>query len=555
MGFLKKFVLPILLCAALFLLVMSRHKYNPEFTWRSDLWADPAGYYVYLPALFIYNFDTDKLPAHIDSLCGGGFKIDTVNNKLFTKYTCGVAILQSPFFFITHAISNSSGSYYKGFSGLYQMVPSFAAVFYCFFGLLFLYKFLEFYFTARLSVLTTACMFFGTNLYFFTVYGNGASHVYSFALFSVFLYLTKRITFENQEQKNIYLILWSFVAALIILIRPLNLIFLIPATFIDCYSLSSIRARLNFFLKPKPVLFLIAATAITFFPQLLYWKYLSGDWVYYSYQNETFSNWKSPKLGMILFSPNNGLLPYNPIYFFIICALVIMSFKKIKNGLSILLACCLLIYLSASWHAVAFGCGYGCRNFVEYTALFALPLGWLFNQMRSHRIVNYLTGILIVFCVLVNQKAIYSYDRCFFGTDWDYKEYFLELTRGYYCKKFILKDGGVFNSEKEYSEAFMIDKYYTLSNFRKARVTSTVKLFDYNTDALIVMEIRDRKDSTLVWKAVKIKEYVKNTDRLQPVTIDFPLPMEYDLHAKFKVYIWNVNKQSFVLKDIEIELK
>ena len=556
MSYIKKFVLPLLVCAGLFLLVNYRHQYNPEFTWRSDLWADPAGYYVYLPALFIYDFDAEKFPEKIDSLCGDGFKINTVKNKLFTKYTCGVAILQAPVFLIVHALSNSSGSQYEGFAGLYQKVPAFAAAFYCFLGLLFLFKFLRFYFTTRISALTTLCIFFGTNLYFYSVYGNGHSHVYSFALFSAFLYLTKVITNETKEHKIIQIISWSFVAALVILIRPLNVIFLIAAAFIDCNSLNSFWLRLQLFLKPKYIIILLAATAITFIPQFLYWKYVSGNWIYYSYGNESFLYWKSPQLMKLLFSPNNGLLPYNPIYLIIVFTLLIMIFKKVKNGLSILVAFCLVVYFSASWHAVTFGCGYGCRNFAEYTALFTLPMGWVFEKIKTYRFTKFLLSFLIAVCILINQKAIFSYDRCFFGEDWEYKEFFQELIRGNYHERVTMKDNGVFTPEKEYSEliAFAPGKY-TLSSFRKARLTASVNFPDTKTDAAIVMEIKDENDSTIHWKSVNMKEYIKQPNTFEKITIDFPLPHEYDRNNEFRIYIWNLKKDSFVVEYLDYDFK
>jgi hypothetical protein len=552
---LKKVAFFILVFAGLLWLVTDRHTYNPEFTWRSNLWADPAGYYVYLPALFIYDFDAAKMPAKIDSLCGDGFDIDKINNKLFIKYTCGAAILQSPFFLTAHLIEQGQPSNYKGFSGLYQKVPDMAAAFYGSIALVFLFFFLRFYFDKWLSAFITAAMFLGTNIYFFTIYGNGGSHIYSFALFAVFLYLTKTIT-ENNAPKIIHLICWAFTIAIILLIRPLNLLFLIPAVFIDCSSFTEAWERVKFFAKPKTIAVVLIAGFLTFLPQFIYWKFLSGNWIYYSYQNESFSYWKSPQLARLLFSPNNGLLPYNPIYFFIVFALAAMLFSKAKNGLLILFALLMLIYLSASWHAVAFGCGYGSRNFSEYAALFALPLAWLFQQAKNNAVFKYLTGILVVFCVLINQKAIYSHDRCFWGGDWDYKEYVHQLTRGGYSNTFTLKDGGVFSPEKEYSESFYIrQEKYTLSSFRNVKITANIKLLNTSADAMLVIDIKAKDGSRIEWKAINLRDYSTMLNAFEKVTLLSPLPREFNTEADYQLYIWNSKKDSFVVKDIEITLR
>lgn len=552
---LKKAAFFILIFAGLLWLVNDRHQYNPEFTWRSNLWADPAGYYVYLPTLFIYDFDAAKMPSNIDTLCGNGFHVDKQKNKVITKYTSGVAILQLPFFLIAHAIEYSHNSSYKGFSGLYQKVPDMAAAFYCVIALFFLYSYLRFYFDARLSLIVSACMFLGTTIYFYTVYGNGNSHIYSFALFSAFLYLTKRIT-DSQEPKLAYIIYWSFVIALILLIRPLNLLFVIPVVFIDCGSFNEVWERVKFFTKPKFIAIIISAGFLTFLPQLIYWKYLSGNWIYYSYQNETFSYWKSPQLARLLFSPNNGLLPYNPIYFIIIYALIAMCFTKAKNGLALLFCLCALTYFSASWHDVEFGCGYSARNFSEYTALFAFPLGWLFQQIRNNTISKYLIGIVVLGCVVINQKAIYSYDRCFWGNDWDYEEYFQLFTRGGYTKNFVLKSEGEFMPEKEYSETFKIKpQKYTFSNFRLAKITANVKLLNQTTEAMLVIETKANDGSIIDWKAINLKDFTTVVDTFQTVRLYAPLPFRFNTDAHYNIAIWNPKKESFFVKDIKVVLR
>ncbi|MBN1199017.1 MAG: hypothetical protein JXA23_06675, partial [Bacteroidales bacterium] len=41
------------------------HRDREFFTWKSELWADRAGYYIYLPAVFLYRFDVTKAPEKI----------------------------------------------------------------------------------------------------------------------------------------------------------------------------------------------------------------------------------------------------------------------------------------------------------------------------------------------------------------------------------------------------------------------------------------------------------------------------------------------------------
>src|SRR6478735_2990569 len=72
------------------------HKYEPIFTYHSSLWADRSGYYVYLPAVFVYDLDVNQMPDSIEYRVGYGFWRE--NGKIFTKYPIGVSYFEAPFY-------------------------------------------------------------------------------------------------------------------------------------------------------------------------------------------------------------------------------------------------------------------------------------------------------------------------------------------------------------------------------------------------------------------------------------------------------------------------
>src|SRR5690606_32363846 len=111
-------------------------------------------------------------------------------------------------------------------------------------------------------------------------------------------------------------------------------------------------------------------------PQLLYWQYVSGEIIHYSYGEYGFSNFTSPKILQLWFSPNNGLFLYNPLYLVVLTAMIIKIFDNTRNinNWIIPVTFILLSYVFASWYIFSFGCGYGSRNFVEYNVMFALPV-------------------------------------------------------------------------------------------------------------------------------------------------------------------------------------
>lgn len=80
---------------------------------KGVLWSDAEGYYLYLPALFIYG-GFEKVPVRTEVQ----FPKYPGTDKHFTKYTYGVALMQAPFFAAAHAIAKAGGKA-DGYSSFY----------------------------------------------------------------------------------------------------------------------------------------------------------------------------------------------------------------------------------------------------------------------------------------------------------------------------------------------------------------------------------------------------------------------------------------------------
>ena len=85
----------------------------------------------------------------------------------------------------------------------------------------------------------------------------------------------------------------------------------------------------------------------------------------------------------------------------------------------------LISYVFSCWWDWSFGCSFGGRNFVEYLALFSIPVAFLFQKvslLSKPKIVGF--WIIVILFIGVNMKLIYSYDECFEGArDWDWQSY------------------------------------------------------------------------------------------------------------------------------------
>jgi len=556
---LKNLFLWILITLVLALLIHERHYKSGTFNWTTPMWADQAGYYVYLPGLFVYDFDAKKFPEKIEEKTGFGFSLDLEKNKVVTRYTSGIAILQAPFFLIIHTVAGFLDQPRDGFSGIYHKVPDLAALFYCILGLFFLRKFLLFYYRGRTAWLTVLTLFLGTNLYYYAVESTGMSHVYSFALFASIAWVSKMILSGDVKRLSIYFFIWSLLFALIVLVRPTNIL-LFPFLFcLDCNSREEFWLRVKRFFNFKALAILFGAFFMVFLPQFLYWKYASGNYITDSYEGFGFSNWKSPKIVELWFSPNNGLFLYSPLYLAAISGLLLMIRQKLVNGLVILITFLVASYVYASWFVFSFGCSFGSRNFVEYLVLFSLPLGYLYSKIPEFGIVKrYLIIALLLVVTLFNLRLVYSYPRCFQGSDWDfglYRSFIIKISK--YRQTVDLKGSETMLPENEYSKTIRLSASdISQIKFKKAVVTARVKLEDLNSEASMVVAV-ETPDSTIYWNAFKLKEQVPDHRLHKDKTVvgEFVLPVPLPVNSTIAAYIWNKNKETLTLSKLELSLE
>ncbi len=384
----------------------------PAGDWRSEIYADKSGYYIYLPAAFIYGFYESSYPDSIDVRLGDGFSF--YRGKLVTKYTCGVAILTSPFFIITHLIQLACGETADGFSTAYLNYAYMAAIFYLLAGLIALWLFLRKRFSAIVTTLTVLMIVAATNLFYYSFRDSLMSHVYSFALFG-FLLLAADSFRTKSGAGNIFLI--SLLASLIVIVRPSNVIFLPVILLLDLKSFAELKARLAVFFRPLYLAIALCTAILVFLPQLLYWNFISGSLLYYSYGNEGFIFWNSPEIAGVMLSPENGLLLYVPLFGFMVIGLLFMILTRKSNGWLIFSILALHIYLVSSWHMPGFGCGFGHRTFVEYYALLSMPLAWLIHMVLAGRKywLMLFSGFVAVFLIWFNIRFSLAYRKCYEG--------------------------------------------------------------------------------------------------------------------------------------------
>lgn len=414
-NFMKSILLFLILWLLFSFLAINRHSKSKLFSYQSEFWADKAGYLVYLPMTFHFHWKNGAMPDSVAQKSGNGFSVQ--DGKVISKYPIGTALMVAPFYFTAY-LFDDSGEENLGLGAAERYSMNIAAAFWLCIGLFCLFGALNFYFDTKSSIFAIVATVLGTNLFYYSVFEGTMSHVYSFSLFSMLWNVVEKLK-RNSHAKP-YLIGFVVVSALIFIVRPINVLFIPIIVFFvfngDFNGLKNLIRGINV----PSILVLVVLLLLLIFPQMMYWKYASGSWLHYAYGNESFSNLFQPKINRVLFSTNNGLLVYNPIWLIVFgfVAYKIWTKSRVYSYIGIIFF--VMILICSTWHIPTFGCSYGQRNFVDISCFFAFVVGGIFKEIliKDTILKTFLFLIVSLLC-LYNLKLIFSYDFCWYGGDWD----------------------------------------------------------------------------------------------------------------------------------------
>lgn len=547
-------------------------------------YSDKSQYYMYLPATFIYGWDHHKIPPRADTMYAGFCKVSKTK-KICMKMTCGVAVLATPFFLMTHGAALLSGVSADGFSEFYEKMGLIAPVFYLVLGLFFMKRFLEKYFRRTIAWLSVLFVLFGTNLFYYGLVEGWMSHVFSFSLFALFLYLLKAFLDGGKKRFSLFLML-SFVAALAILVRPTAILILIAMGLLDVRSFREVGDRIRFFFRPKYLLSFIGVAMVVFLPQFIYWHYFSGSFIFYSYGQETFLLWNRPMFGAVWFAQLNGLFTYTPLFFFIMAGIVMMIIRKISNGWFLALMFFLISYVTASWHMWFFGGSYGARPFVEYYAFFVLAFAYILESILKLRNLFIRNMILLTMLLLVlfnqriisvprwNTASIWAWDdlRDFLSDNdvvhFEKRSYtYINDFENYGFHPSILKTRINVHSPTEACMLYPVYEFgcvYTHSMNRflekpveKIEVSCMVDPFvSDSSDALMVCILEHQTIGKVYYRAVPFNSFKTRRGAWTKISTTIPIPAWINDPAyTFRFYIWNIRKKHLILDDIRIRFE
>lgn len=363
--------------------------------------SDGLSYYAYLPVTFIYKDikmsfyqpnDLEIKPKFQD------YPKPTISGNYLIPTSMGLAFLISPFFIVSHTIAHITSYEPNGYTLPYVIGILICSLFYLLIGLIFLRKLLLIFFNEIATSITLLSVVLGTNLLYYVSIEPLMAHAFDFSIIAIFLYVNLKWHSKINLKRSILL---GLIMGLITLLRPTNVIVILLFLFWGIASWNDFTRKLQLYLRNYHyVLLIIVGFFLVWTPQFLYWKHVTGSYLFYSYGDEAKFFFDNPQFLSVLFSYRKGWLVYTPIMIFSILGIA-FSFRKLKSFvLSISLYFTIFVYIMSSWWSWWNGASFGLRGFIDSYSVLSLPfagcVSYFFTKKKIYKLtLTSILGILI----------------------------------------------------------------------------------------------------------------------------------------------------------------
>jgi len=372
---------------------------------------DVFGYYLYLPLKFIYHDlglqDESIIHSILKQYNNSGTFYQALRlpeGHYVMKYTMGLSILYSPFFFIGHIIAKLTGFAADGFSLPYQYSIFFGGIIYSIFAIIVLSRVLIRFFSERITAIVLIIVVFATNyIIHITMSGQNAnSHNYLFLAYALILWLT---ILWHESNKLKHIVLLAVVCGITILIRPSEIVCLAIPVLWGVANKKTLIQKVQLLIRNYyQVLIFVAILAVIGSFQFIYWKIQTGKFLYNSYGGNAGEGFEffSPYISKVLFSFRKGWLIYTPVMVIAIIGFIVM-FKRNRAIFIALLAYFIFnIYIVSSWSNWWYTQSFSQRAMIPSYPIMAISLGyffvWLFEQKKALKTagLTVLAGLLLL---------------------------------------------------------------------------------------------------------------------------------------------------------------
>ena len=574
----------ILLCLFIFFFRLN-YRESREITW------DVFGYYLPLPATFIYNDPLLNDRSWIDELndekhlSGTVYQISTTEKgEPMYFFLFGMSLFYSIFFFIGHFSAGIGGFPQDGFSDPYQISLVFGCMLYTFIGLYYLRKIMLYFSNERSTAIVLVMIVLGTNYAHHMTIKNLETVNVLFMLAALVIWNTIQWHLDY-KLKNLLVI--SIGLILMALVKPSEILFAFFPILFGIKNRHSFRSKWEI-IKSHRRQFYIAISAALFIalPQAGYWFYKTGKPIYDTYKNAGVGlDFLSPHIWNTLFSFRKGWLIYTPIMIF-----ALIGFRQLyrtNKGVFIPVFGTFIcsFFIVASWTEWWYGAGFSIRPLITYYTLLSIPMVLFVDKLfEQKRIIQFAFIVLASFFLFLNQFQW-----------WQLRHYILDpyrTTKEYYWAIFLKKDvnkdkqklllvqrdftgNDSFTDSLDYRAKLIFeDKFSNNSNgvllsnaskefampiripYRKITKKDHVWLaisFEYKTDnkdlPILIALCMERKNGAYGYKTFELQNDVK---QMQKANFYFLTPEIRSENDVFKIDLWKRSPGSITIDNLKI---
>lgn len=586
---------------------------NPSPTNPFTIAWDVYGYYLYLPATFIYH----DLPLRNENKW-----LEETNSKYYMTpnfyqahkqengnqviiFPMGWAIAYSPAFFCAHVYAKLSGYPADGFSPPYQWALYFMSLLYMIIGVFLLRKILLHFFNDKLSAITLALIVVGTNYFFQAGIDPTMPHNMLFTLNCAIIWFTIKF---YEQLKIKHAVTLGLLLGWAILCRPTEILWALLPLLWGVYNKETIKAKIIFIKTNFKLIFILVLTIlITGFIQMIYWKYVTGNW--FSYNRGEKLSFTDPYTLQFLFSYKKGWLLYTPMIIFAIIGFYNLYKNKRELFFPFLLFCLLNVYILSCWEAWWYGETFSQRPVVEMYGLMALPLGYfVFDLMRKKFLKRIFVFSVLSLVLLLNLFQIWQFCNGIISTErmtkkyywsvflktsvppeasqylevyrppWD-NEHFTDDVSRYYKKEILNFDFENYNLEDkkqnvidtfgyESKKCFMLDekmqfspsfseKYYSITGKTYLWVKASVKVFpavgaSLNGPSLVIT--LNSKGTVYKYNATGINKEGVKAGQWNTIEVEYMTPYVRHAYDHLEIYVWNNSNSQIFIDDLKAEV-
>ena len=577
----------------------------------NELSWDVFGYYIHLPAAFIYHDHALQNIGWIQDIMskypvtGTLYQLSTGpdGNPIFF-FLMGMSFFYAPWFFAGHLLAMNSGYPADGFSLPYQYSIALGAIFYTIIGLVYLRKILLGLFNDKTSSLILVIIVLGTNyLHFMTVKNLETANV----LFMMVALITWNTIRWIQDHKPLNMIALAALVVLTALVKPSEVMVLLIPLLWGVYNRESLAVKLKEFWQYRSqVLLAVGVGLFLALPQMIYWKAETGHFLFDSYKNPGVGlDLNSPHILQVLFSFKKGWLVYTPVMIFAI--LGFSSLYKRNRGIftPVLIYSFIAFYILASWTEWWYGASWSIRPMITLYPLLAIPLGYMVEAVYNRKIATKVlfTTALAGFVVL-NLFQTWQLNNYIIDPYRMTKDYYFAIfgkttispeTRNLLAIDRPLTETGTFTKETEYNrrnigyydfeqpdtnryqnyvadslhgKAFRLDEsmgfspeirttYSGLTNKDHAWIRAGVDIFipeGYREELPLLVLTFERKEGAYGYRSYGIDTSIYKPGQWGKIQVDYLTPNIRSNDDFFKIYIWHRGKSPVFIDNLKADV-